>query len=69
MDDLLLRILGCLLQVNRDHGARAYNRAGRRALKAICTVLIEESGGSAPPASSNGNVVRFRIRGPGSRKD
>lgn len=63
MDDLLLRIVGCLLQVLRDHGASAYHRAGRRALKAVCAVLMEEVERTTKARRASGNVIRFPING------
>ena len=60
MDDMLLRIIKCLLQVLSDHGVSAYRRAGKRALSAVCTVLIEETEG--PPSRTSATIVRFRLR-------
>ena len=61
MDDMLIRVLGCLLQVLRDHGQAAYRRAGRGALTAVCRVLIEEAGGGVKSPRPAGKVVRFPL--------
>lgn len=69
MDILPIRILSCLLHVRREHGSDAYRRAAHQAMKAICTVLIEETVGSMRTRASAETVGPLYLGGPTSTED